>query len=199
MSKYPKMADVIKQREGERFKVDTFTVESYNWYHGIRAGNYARLVDKKTGECVMSDTQMEQVTNQDFIENAHGKVLIGGLGIGMVLLAIQDKPEVTKIVVVEKYQEVIDLVKDQLPLNDKVEVVCGDIFEYEPEEKFNTIYLDIWNSANDRYIYEREQRPLRMRYRKYLVPKKEDDKRWIDCWMYKHNRDEDFSWAMCCG
>ena len=95
----------------------------------------------------------------------------------------------------EKYQEVIDLVKDQLPLNDKVRIIQGDIFEYEPEDKFNTIYLDIWNNANSRRIYETEQRPLRMRYRKYLVTKAEDENRWIDCWMYKHNRDEDFSWG----
>ena len=195
MSLYKNMAEIIKPREGERFKVDTFNMPKYDWYNGIHAGDYARLVDKESHQCVMSDTQMEQYTNRDFVLAAHGRVLIGGLGIGMVLLAIQDKPEVSEILVVEKYQEVIDLVKDQLPLNEKVTIVAGDIFDYVPDGKFNTIYLDIWNSANDRQIYEREQKPLRMRYRKYLVSKAEDACRWIDCWMYKYNRDGGFSWG----
>lgn len=199
MGMYPKMADIIKEREGERFKVDTFEITYDNvWImlsQGISPGKYARLIDKAEHACVMSDTQMERQTNWEFVEKAHGKVLIGGLGIGMVLLAIQDKPEVTSILVVEKYQEVIDLVKDQLPLNDKVTIIQGDIYDYVPEEQFNTIYLDIWYNANSRAVYE-EQRPLRMRYRKYLVPKSEDENRWIDCWMYKHNRDGDFSWGI---
>lgn len=195
---YKDMAKIIEPCEGKRFKVDVFNVPKYDWYNGVYAGNYARLTDKELHQCVMSNTQMEQYTNAEFVNNAHGRVLIGGLGIGMILLAIQDKPEVSEILVVEKYQEVIDLVRDQLPLNEKVTVVASDIFEYVPEGKFNTIYLDIWNNANDRQLYEREQRPLRMRYRKYLVSKAEDEKRWIDCWMYKHNRDEDFSWG-CCG
>lgn len=197
MSTFPDMGKIITERKGARFEVGPFTIEKNNfsaWRQNIRPGTYARLVDKELHACVMSDTLMERYTNMDFVEHAHGKVLIGGLGIGMILLAVQDKPEVTKIVVLEKYQEVIDLVKDQLPLNDKVEVICADVFDYEPTEKFNTIYLDIWNNANSRDIYE-EQRPLRMRYRKYLVKKSEDAERWIDCWMYKHNRDEDFSWG----
>ena len=192
---YAKMADIIKPKEGERFKVDTFEIGADDWMVSVRLGiERGRLYDKEKKACVMSDTQMEQFTNREFVLNAHGKVLIGGLGIGMVLLAIQDKPEVTDILVVEKYQEVIDLVKNQLPLNSKVRIIQGDVFAYEPTEKFNTIYLDIWNNAGSRDIYE-EQRPLRLRYRKYLVTNEEDPKRWIDCWMYKHNRDEDFSWG----
>lgn len=57
-------------------------------YNGIQPGTYARLTDKEAHACIMSNTQMEQVTNREFVKNAHGKVLIGGLGIGMILLAI---------------------------------------------------------------------------------------------------------------
>ena len=154
---YKDMATILKPREGKRFKVSTFTLDYETDFFvcirdGIKPGTYARLTDKETHQCVMSNTRMEQVTNREFVMNAHGKVLIGGLGIGMILLAIQDKPEVDSILVVEKYQEVIDLIKDQLPLNNKVTVIQGDIFEYEPKDKYNTIYLDIWNTMNDRRI-----------------------------------------------
>ena len=197
---YKKMHEYIKPKEGSRFKLWIQELNSRDHFYemlcnGIKAGTYVILTDKEKHECVMSDTQMEQHTNLEFVREAHGKVLIGGLGIGMVLLAIQDKPAVTDITVVEKYQEVIDLVKPQLPLNSKVKVVCADIFDYEPTEKYNTIYLDIWNNAGRREIYEKEQRPLRMRYRKYLVPKSEDEQRYINCWMYEANRKGYFNWG----
>lgn len=81
----------------------------------------------------------------------------------------------------EKHREVIDLVKDQLPLNGKVEVVNADVWEYTPTEKFNTIYMDIWNYINTD-VYRDSMKPLIVRYRKFLVPKQEDNNRFIDCW-----------------
>lgn len=190
---YKDMPSILKECEGERFKVSHFDITSNDFYALFRdripIGHYVRLTDKLSHECVMSDTRMEKCTNSEFVEKAHGDVLIGGLGIGMIILAIQDNPEVTSITVVEKYQEVVDLIAHQLPLNDKVKIVVADIFEYETEQKFNTIYLDIWNSIN-RDVWEEQMSPLRKRYRKMLVSKKEDSDRFINCWAYEIARDE---------
>ena len=41
----------------------------------------------------------------DFCCYAHGDMLIGGLGIGMIILAIQDNPEVKSITVIEKIRK----------------------------------------------------------------------------------------------
>ena len=41
--------------------------------------------------------------------------------------------------------------------------------------------MDIWNNINSD-IYTEEMMPLIKRYRKYLVSKKEDAERYIDCW-----------------
>ena len=68
-------------------------------------------------------------TNMDFCCNAYGDVLIGGLGIGMIILAIQDKSKVKSITVIEKNQEVIDIIAPQLKFNDKVKIICADVFE----------------------------------------------------------------------
>lgn len=156
------MAEVLEEREGERFKLEHFTVtekevmsvlarDRYREYQEFLPGTYVRLVDKTKlfDGVVMSDTQMERETNLDLYRNANGHVLIGGLGIGMILLAVQDKPEVTKITVVEKYEEVIELVGKQLPLNEKVEIVHSDVFDYKPKrgEIFDTVYMDIWNTV----------------------------------------------------
>lgn len=179
---YANMAEILKDGKTGDFELSHFEIGENNLYamfHGIPCGKFVRLLHN--GSVVMSDTDMEKRTNANFVRNAHGKVLIGGLGIGLILLAIQDKPEVEKIVVVEKHKEVIDLVKDQLPLNGKVEVVNADVWEYTPTEKFNTIYMDIWNYINTD-VYRDSMKPLIVRYRKFLVPKQEDNNRFIDCW-----------------
>ena len=179
---YANMAEILKDGKTGDFELSHFEIGEnnlYSMFHGIPCGKFVRLLHN--GSVVMSDTDMEKRTNANFVRNAHGNVLIGGLGIGLILLAIQDKPEVEKIVVVEKHKEVIELVKDQLPLNEKVEVVNEDVFEYMPQEKFNTIYMDIWNYINTD-VYRDSMKPLIVRYRKFLVPKQEDNNRFIDCW-----------------
>lgn len=179
---YAVMSDILEERTVGDFSLSKFEIKSDDLYamlHRIPCGKFVRLLHR--GEVVMSDTDMEKRTNANFVRNAHAKVLIGGLGIGLILLAIQDKPEVEKIVVVEKYHEVIELIKDQLPLNSKVKIVNADVWEYEPTERFNTIYMDIWNYINTD-IYQKSMKPLMARYRKYLVSKNEDADRFIDCW-----------------
>lgn len=182
---YANMAEILIDGKSGDFELSHFEIGENNLYalfHGIPCGKFVRLIHK--GEVVMSDTDMEKRTNANFVRNAHGKVLIGGLGIGLILLAIQDKPEVEKIVVVEKYKEVIELVKDRLPINEKVEVVNADVWEYTPAEIFNTIYMDIWNYINTD-VYRYSMKPLIARYRKFFVPKQEDSNRFIDCWCRK--------------
>lgn len=164
------------------FRIENFEIKSddmYAIFHRIPSGKFVRLIHK--GSVVMSDTNMEKRTNANFVYKAHGNVLIGGLGIGMILLAIQDKPEVETILVLEKHKEVIELVKEQLPLNEKVKIVNADVFEYLPNQRFNTIYMDIWNYIN-KDVYEESMKPLIRKYRKYLVQKDEDENRYIDCW-----------------
>lgn len=182
---YANMAEILKDGKTGDFELSHFEIGENNLYamfHGIPCGKFVRLLHN--GSVVMSDTDMEKRTNANFVRNAHGNVLIGGLGIGLILLAIQDKPEVEKIVVVEKHKEVIDLVKDQLPLNGKVDVVNADVWEYTPAEKFNTIYMDIWNYINTD-VYRDSMKPLIVRYRKFLVSKENDPSRFIDCWCKK--------------
>lgn len=179
---YRNMAEILEDRKVGDFELSHFEIGKNNMYairHGIPCGKFIRLMHR--GSAIMSDTEMEKRTNSAFVRNAHGKVLIGGLGIGLILLAVQDKDEVKNITVIEKSREVIDLVANQLPLNDKVEIVNADVFEYSPTEKYNTIYMDIWDYINQD-VYREQMRPLISRYRKYLVPKPEDENRYIDCW-----------------
>lgn len=179
---YKDMTKILKDGKVGNFELSHFEIgkdDMYAMLHGIPSGKFIRLTNR--GEVVMSDTSMEKRTNANFVRNAHGKVLIGGLGIGLILLAIQDKEEVEQITVVEKNKEVIELVGKQLPLNSKVSIVNDDVFTYKPLFKYNTIYMDIWNYIN-KDVYKEEMKPLISRYRRYLVSKEEDEERFIDCW-----------------
>ncbi len=180
---YKNMSKILIDGQIGDFKLQHYSVTENDFYarvrYGIPVGEYVRLLNKN--DCVMSNTPMEKRTNSDFVLNAHGNVLIGGLGIGLIILAIQDKEEVKQITVIEKNREVIELVGKQLPFNYKVNIVNDDVFEYKPLSKYNTIYMDIWNYINED-VYKKQMKPLISRYRKYLVSKSEDENRFIDCW-----------------
>ena len=127
----------IRTRIGKRFVV----------VHDPR-NKYVGLLDSFIAEdVVMSNSEFEKQQNLEIINDAKGDVLIAGLGIGLILLPIMKKPEVSKIDVIEKYQEVIDLIEEQLPLNSKVNIICDDAYKFEPKQMYDTIYIDIFPTA----------------------------------------------------
>lgn len=138
----------------------------------VMPGEYTRLLVH--GQIMMSDTQMEQQSNRDVIINAHGKVLIAGLGIGMILPAILKKACVESVRVIELHSDVIDLVAAHYE-HPKLTVEQGDIRTYQPTEKFNVVYFDIWPD-----IYEENLKEIAKLHQR--------GKYWLDrsdpnCWM----------------
>lgn len=141
-------------------------------------GHYVRL--HVNGKLMMSDTSMERISNMGFIEGANGRVLIAGLGVGLIIHNIIEREKVKEVVVVEKYQDVIDLVHPKIQ-HPKLKVVCADIFEYElpKEEKFDTIYFDIWANISTENLDQ--MKTLHAKFRKNL--NKTNESRWMDSWM----------------
>lgn len=164
-------------------KLELYTVPENNFYamvHGIPSGNYVRLY--VGGELLMSNTRMEYFTQRDFMCSAYGDVVIGGLGLGAVVFGIQDKEEVTSITVLEKSQDVINLITSQVSFNTKVTIVCADVFEWVPkkDKKFDCVYMDIWPYINSD-VYK-EMLALKKRYLKFLKPKSISPNRMRVCW-----------------
>ena len=138
-------------------------------------GEYVRM--HIGGQLMMSDTAMERISNSDFIHNAKGDVFIAGLGIGLIIKNIIDKPEVTSITVIERYQDVIDLVEPKLR-HPKLKVVCANIFMYEPAQKYDTIYFDIWAEISTENLEQINF--LHRKFRKY----KKDKTSYLNSWMF---------------
>ena len=120
----------------------------------VPTGNYKRLVREET--VVMSNTPMEIRTNRAFIYRAKGKVLINGLGLGMVLSAILKKPEIESVTVVEASEDVIKLVGPSFCDDSRVTIVHACAFEYQPEQGtfFDAVWHDIWDEISDENLPE---------------------------------------------
>lgn len=80
-------------------------------------------------------------------DNAEGKVLLCGLGLGILTNLLLTKDNITKIVVVEKEKSLIDYISQYIN-SDKVTYVWQNILEYEPDEEFDYCFIDIWNDEN---------------------------------------------------
>jgi len=123
-----------------------FSPGQYYEVRGLKPGVYVNLCHQRGG-VIMSDTPMEINTNWQFIHTSNGHCLVAGLGLGVILLIAQDREEVESITVIEKEQEIIELVATRIPLNEKVTIIRDDIYTWRPEKGvlFDTIYFDIWD------------------------------------------------------
>ena len=141
----------------------------------IREGEYIKL--HVNGRLMMSDTGMERISNKPFINNATGKVLIAGLGIGLIIHNTLPNNSITEITVIEKYQDVIDLVAPKF--NDpRLNIICADIHTWEPPKgtKYDTIYFDIWPDICVENLSE--IRSLHARFKSRKAPNG-----WMNSWM----------------
>jgi spermidine synthase len=131
----------------------------------ISVGRYCQLL--VNNGVMMSDTPMEKRTNYEVVRQARGHVFIAGLGIGMILVPILAKPEVTQVTVVERLQDVIDLVAPHFS-DPRLEVIHADVFSYKPPKgtRYDVVYHDIWADQNPSDLEEMTQ--LHRKYGRYL-------------------------------
>ena len=184
---YYDMTKVLKPSINGDYELRYFTINDIDEsiFYGIPINKtYIKLIDnnKKHNSCIMSNTPMEEYTNKEFVNNCFGDILIGGLGIGFIIIPIQDKINVKSITIVEKNKDIIDMITKQITFNKKVTIINDDIFTYKPiNVKYDCIYIDIWNYVNSN-IYNEEMLPLKNRYKKYLKSQMISPNRFIKCW-----------------
>ncbi len=138
------------------WKVEKFTVTEndigriHYALHGrpVPPGIYTRLKREGDWDPMMSDTPAEIEDHLDFIYRAKGQCLINGLGLGVVLKALLDTPQVTHIDVVEIEQDVINLVWPTYKDGDKITLYHADAFAIQwPKGKtWDCAWHDIWAS-----------------------------------------------------
>lgn len=93
---------------------------------------------------IMQDTTKEYRECQRFVNAASGDILIAGLGLGSIHTPLMEKSNVRSVTIVEKYQEVIDLVWDHCPKDDRFRLIHDDIYTWKPDRHFDIGWFDSW-------------------------------------------------------
>jgi hypothetical protein len=109
-------------------------------------GTYTRLT--RNGAVIMTDTPAEIRDHIWFVNRAWGHVLINGLGLGVCLQMVLEKPEVERVTVIEKSEDVIVLVAPSFSKDNRVQIILADAFEYQPPKgvRYGAVWHDIWDT-----------------------------------------------------
>jgi hypothetical protein len=102
----------------------------------------------------MSLTPMELESHMPHIAAARGTVVVAGLGMGFFVYNILRKPEVTRVVVLEKDANLVTLFNKAIRRNhwrhlDKFELALGDALQFVPKHDVDFLYADIWPYLGD--------------------------------------------------
>jgi spermidine synthase len=192
MTEFPNMAEIVPEGTigvaSVRHKFLDGTAASRacyaaGQYIATPPGKYAFLyVEDKIASrvCMMSDLSYERDTCLDVVRHAHGNVLIAGLGLGMILHPILKNPEVTSVTVIEKYQDVIDLILPALLPNEKLSVIQADIFCWVPPQgvSYDVIWFDIWPDILPQRLAE-----MKLLHERFAICLNRDNPRhWMNSW-----------------
>lgn len=117
--------------------------------------SYPVLTDKD--EVWMSLTPHEILTMKKPIEEAKGKVLTFGLGLGYFAFMVSEKEEVSSVTIIEKDNNVIRLFEENLlpmfPHKEKIHIIKEDCFHYFEKkitsENYDFLFVDIYHTAED--------------------------------------------------
>lgn len=99
---------------------------------------YSKVMLGKCGTC-------NPFYKNSFEGFTYDKVLIAGLGFGLIPQTLSEVNKCSKIDVVEIDQEIIDYNISSGHLNSDIGIIKSDIFEYITDEKYDLIIIDtIW-------------------------------------------------------
>lgn len=98
---------------------------------------------------IMDNSDIEAAQASAFLSAATGDVLLAGLGIGMVLEPLVNNRNVTSITIIEKYQEVIDLVSPHIVSSKLIRIINDDIYTWSPDKNYDVAWFDSYVYPQD--------------------------------------------------
>jgi spermidine synthase len=169
---------IYKQKLNSIDNISEFALKYIN--HISLEKDYLILFNKNIEKVMMSNHESETISNQKFLNNANGDILIFGLGIGLIIFPLLNDDSIKSITIVEIDSGLIDLVEPivkKYDIKNKLSVINCDAFDYYKicKSKYDTIYFDIW-AIIDNFAFS-EMKLLKNNYRPFL---KENG--WIDSW-----------------
>lgn len=126
-----------------------------------------RVLCAPLGEIVATNHPEETGRYESFVRRASGRVLLLGLGLGMMVNALLRKPEVEGITVFEVDPEIAAWGQEQF-YGERVEILCRDAW-CPMEMQFDCGFASIWNRWHPDIWPEMDR--IRRLYRPYLREK----------------------------
>lgn len=139
-----------------RMEVSLLDAAQSSYHRGgrVRPGPLTQLHIGTT--MMMSDGYHEYIQHLSAIHNAHGHVLVNGLGLGCYVKAILAKPNVERVTVVELLPEVIELVAPYYTSDPRVEIIHDDAFRraksWPRGSRWDCVWHDLWPSQLEAYL-----------------------------------------------
>lgn len=161
--------------------------EAFHGHRFIKAGKYTALTQK--GQIWMTDTPAELVDHIEIADRAYhygGYVLVLGLGLGMVVQAVLEMPQVEGCTVVELSSDVIRLVAPTYKrrYGKRFDVVEADALRWMPDHLYSSVWADIWPSLCGSNLPQIAR--LRKRYQEHG---------WFGAWGYEITKAAQREWA----
>lgn len=122
---------------------------NYVNYRNVPEGTYTVLF-RRFGVAgwlnIMQDTEQEYGEHDWLVQRMSGDILLGGLGIGMIHIPLLESDDVTSVTIVEKEQDVIDLVWEHCAKDERFSIVHADINTWTPPEgsSWDVGWFDTW-------------------------------------------------------
>lgn len=98
----------------------------------------------------MWDIPQEKEIQKNIAKQAFGEVLVAGYGFGIVSKYLLENPKVKSVTTIEKYQEIIDKMKEFGPIYGKI--VIADFLELPEDKIYDCVVGDIWAEIDARYL-----------------------------------------------
>lgn len=144
----------------EIIPVDDITVEKDCYFkEKTKLGYFKKelpyIAISKKDTIWMSITPSEIDSMEKEINEASGKVITFGLGLGYYAYMVSLKDDVSEVKIVEKDKEIIKLflnyILPQFEYKEKIKVIEDDAFNYLTKNEMNSdyAYFDLWHSPND--------------------------------------------------
>jgi hypothetical protein len=146
----------IPKGESGLFKIEHYdTIDgeaswlNYANYRNIPDGTYTILF-RRFGAVswlnIMQDTEQEYNEHDWLMSRMSGDILLAGLGIGMIHIPLLESDDVTSVTIVEKEQDVIDLVWEHCAKDDRFTLIHDDIDTWTPPEgnQYDVGWFDTW-------------------------------------------------------
>lgn len=167
ISHYPKQkvgrASITKHR---------YTRGSVFWAEGV-GGNlyyeYSKSVEGtalKIGNRTWMTTDYPYIVSlKSFAERSSGKVLVAGLGLGIVVHYLVQNPAVTEIKIIDREPDVIRLVSPLLPNDPRIQIIESDFWDWCDKATLteycpDTVIWDLAVSTKDQGVTEGKELPV---------------------------------------